>query len=56
MLFRSESSLLLAFRDRFYKMIYNDSDEDMEWFLEDLQTVTADNQQKNAEKLKSSAF
>lgn len=51
-----ESSLLLAFRDRFYKMIYNDSDEDMEWFLEDLQTVTTDNQQKNAEKLKSSAF
>ena len=50
------SSLLLAFRDRFYKMIYEDSDEDIDWFLEDLQTITRDNEQKNQQNLDSGAF
>lgn len=51
-----ESSLLLAFRDRFYKMIYNDNDEEIDWFLEDLQTITADNKEKNQQNLDSGAF
>ena len=51
-----ESSLLLAFRDRFYKMIYNDNDEEIDWFLEDLQTITADNEEKNQQNLDSGAF
>ena len=51
-----ESSLLLAFRDRFYKMIYNDNDEEIDWFLEDLQTITRDNEEKNQQNLNSGAF
>lgn len=35
-----ESSLLLAFRDRFYKMIHQDNDDEIEWFLEDLSAIT----------------
>jgi phospholipid transport system substrate-binding protein len=46
-----ESSLLLSYRDRFYKMIHEDSDDDMTWFLEDLTTVTQDTEEKNAQKL-----
>ena len=39
-----ESSLLMAFRDRFYKMIHQDNDDEIEWFLEDLSAIT-ENQQ-----------
>lgn len=35
-----ESSLLMAFRDRFYKMIHQDNDDEIEWFLEDLSAIT----------------
>ena len=38
----TESSFLHAYRERFYKMIYEDNDEEMDWFLEDLQQLTDD--------------
>lgn len=37
-----ESSLLISFRDRFYKMIHQDNDDEIEWFLEDLETLVID--------------
>lgn len=43
-----ESSLLLTYRGRFYQMI-KDVDEDFEWFLEDLETLTISNE-RNAEQ------
>lgn len=42
-----ESSLLIAYRDRFYKMIHEDNDDEIEWFLEDLENVTADKEEEN---------
>ena len=45
-----ESGFLHAYRERFYKMIYEDNDEEMEWFLEDLQQLTDDMEEKNAEQ------
>lgn len=47
----SESSLLLSFRDRFVKMIHVDSDDEIDWFLEDLEAIVRDNEQKNAQNL-----
>ena len=46
-----ESSMLLSFRDRFNKMIQMDSDGEIEWFLEDLEISTSDNEKENQEKL-----
>lgn len=46
-----ESSMLLSFRDRFNKMIQMDSDGEIEWFLEDLEIITSDNEKENQEKL-----
>ncbi len=46
-----ESSLLLSYRDRFYKMIHEDNDDDITWFLEDLTTITQDTEEKNEQKL-----
>lgn len=40
-----ESSLLNAYRDRFYKMIHEDSDDEIDWFLEDLETIVEDNEE-----------
>ncbi len=51
-----ESSLLMAMRNRFYKMIYEDNDEELDWFLEDLETITKDNEQKNEQNLENAAF
>lgn len=45
-----ESSLLLTYRTRFYTMI-KDADEDMDWFLEDLETLTVSNEKNAEEKL-----
>ena len=45
-----ESGFLHAYRERFYKMIYEDNDEEIEWFLEDLQQLTDDMEEKNAEQ------
>lgn len=44
-----ESGFLHAYRERFYKMIYEDNDEDMDWFLEDLQQLTDDMEKQLAE-------
>lgn len=46
----AESSLILSYRNRFYEMI-SGNDEDIEWFLEDLETITASTEQRNEENL-----
>ena len=46
-----ESSLLISYRDRFYKMIHQDNDDELEWFLEDFEALVQDTEQKNEEKL-----
>lgn len=45
-----ESSLLLTYRGRFYQMM-KDADEDLLWFLEDLETLTVSNERNAEEKL-----
>ncbi len=40
----AESSLILSYRSRFYQMI-KESDEDMEWFLEDFELTTKSTEQ-----------
>lgn len=52
----AESSLLRAFRNRFYKMIHTDNDDEIDWFLEDLQTITNDKEEKNTQNLENAAF
>ncbi len=41
-----ESSLILSYRGRFYEMI-KELDDEIEWFLEDLETVTASAEKQN---------
>ena len=45
----TETSFLLAYRERFYKMLH-DVDDDIDWFLEDLQQVTADLEAENQQQ------
>lgn len=45
----SESSFLVSYRDRFYKMIHEDNDDDIEWFLDDLEMQVEDAEKKNAQ-------
>ena len=45
----TETSFLLAYRERFYKMIHDD-DDDMDWFLEDLEQTTHDMEEENRRK------
>lgn len=52
----AESSLLRAFRDRFYKIIHTDNDDEIDWFLEDLETLTTDKEQKNMQNLENAVF
>lgn len=47
-----ESSLLLTYRNRFVKMV-QDVDEELDWFLEDLNDLTLSNE-KNAEAMLNS--
>ena len=42
-----ESSLLVAYRERFYKMIHQDNDDEIDWFLEDLESITEDKEIEN---------
>lgn len=42
-----ESSLLIAYRERFYKMIHQDNDDEIDWFLEDLESITEDKEVEN---------
>lgn len=37
-----DSSLLLSFRDRFYKIIHEDNDDEIGWFLEDFNAIVED--------------
>lgn len=43
----AESSLILSYRNRFYQMI-KESDEEMEWFLEDFELLTTSSEQQYA--------
>ena len=42
-----ESSFLSAYRQRFYKMIHEDSEDEIDWFLEDFETIVTDNEIEN---------
>ena len=46
-----ESSLILSYRSRFYEMVA-EADDDIGWFLEDLETVTVSSEKNNQLKLK----
>lgn len=46
-----ESSLLITYRERIYKMIHQDNDDEIEWFLEDFENITADKEEENLQKL-----
>lgn len=46
-----ESSLILSYRSRFYEMVA-EADDDIGWFLEDLETVTVSSERNNQLKLK----
>lgn len=48
-----ESSLILSYRNRFNEMIMQ-SDSDIEWFLEDLEMITASTEQNVNQKLEAS--
>ncbi len=41
-----ESSFLHSYRDRFYKMIHEDNEDEIDWFLETLEEIADDNQEK----------
>lgn len=51
----AESSLILSYRARFYKMIM-DSDEDLEWFLEDLETSAVSTEKNNLFRLQQAQY
>ena len=42
----AESSLILSYRGRFYEMLRRNDDE-IEWFLEDLELITSSAEQQN---------
>lgn len=46
----AESSLILSYRNRFYQMVA-DADEDMDWFLEDLEMIVNSTEKTNQQKL-----
>lgn len=52
----SESSFLLSYRERFQKMIHNDNDDDIDWFLEDLEMLIEDANEKNAQNADEEEF
>lgn len=41
-----ESSFLRAYRERFYKMIHEDNEDEIDWFLETLEEIVRDNEEK----------
>lgn len=51
----AESSLILSYRSRFYQMVAN-SDDDLEWFLEDLQDITVSTEKTNLLSLKKAGY
>ncbi len=50
----AESSLILSYRNRFYEMI-SGNDDDIEWFLEDLSTITESTERTNQMTLEQTA-
>lgn len=44
-----DSSLLLSFRERFYKMIHQDNDDEISWFLEDFNAIVEDTEMAEQE-------
>ena len=52
----SESSFLISYRDRFYKLIHEENDDDIDWFLDDLEMRIEDNNEKNAKLLQDEEF
>ncbi|MBQ7633502.1 MAG: ABC transporter substrate-binding protein [Alphaproteobacteria bacterium] len=48
----TETSFLLAYRERFYKILHEDDDDDIDWFLEDLKQITADLEKENTAQLR----
>lgn len=46
-----ESSLILSYRSRFYEMVA-EADDDLDWFLEDLETITVSSEKNNQLKLR----
>ncbi len=44
-----ESSFLISLRQRFYKMLHEDDDDEIDWFLDDLEASVKDNNQNNSE-------
>lgn len=48
-----ESSLILSYRGRFYQMLAQ-NDGDIDWFLEDLETITSSTERQNLQKLEQS--
>lgn len=42
-----ELSFLNSYRERFYKMIHEDNEDEIEWFLESLEEIVRDNDEKN---------
>lgn len=49
----TETGFLVAYRERFYKMLHDD-DDDIDWFLEDLEQMTADMEADNQRKMEES--
>lgn len=47
-----ESSLILSYRGRFYQML-TQNDGDIDWFLEDLATITGSTELQNRQKLEA---
>ncbi len=50
-----ESSLILSYRSRFYEMIAR-NDEDLDWFIEDLQMITESTEKQNQMKLEQQEY
>ena len=50
-----ESSLILSYRNRFYQMI-SQNDDDIEWFLEDLDMITKSTEAQNRQKLEEQEY
>lgn len=40
-----ESSFLHSYRERFYKMVHEDNEDEIDWFLETLEEITNDNEE-----------
>ena len=51
----AESSLILSYRNQFYKMM-SEVDDDIIWFLEDLETTTLSTEEHNRIKLEQAGY